>query len=267
VIVCFAFAMFRGGLPRLELAHFRFFIPWALILGCLYQVFTVVISKHVEASLIALIGSSRGFMVFGLAAMIALERPNLRRLAGLGVGFAAVAVVLLTRSSGSAENNNIWLLAALSLPLLLAVHTLLMTRRPRDIDAFATVGIMMALSAVFLSPIAVASDAMFWPSVRFGEREVIIVVLGAGSAIAVALALNIVATAGAVFASQMAYSQTLAGIAWGMLLLNERLSPIAWGSFALVIIGFWLVEPKRAGEEFKVTVPVGRLPKSNKPDK
>ena len=211
--------------------------------------------------MIALIGSSRGFMVFGLAALIALERPNLRRLAGLSVGFAAVAAVLLIRSSAGGENNTLWLIAALVLPLLLAMHTLLMTWRPRDIDAFATVGIMMALSAVFLAPIAFASDAMFWPKFEFGRLELIILVLGVASASAVALALDIVATAGAVFASQMAYSQTLAGIAWGMLLLDEQLSPVAWGALALVIVGFWLVQPKRAGEEFKVTVPLSRPPK------
>ena len=258
MIVCFAISVSRGGMPRLRLAHLRFFIPWTLILGCLYQVFTVAISKYVEASMIAVIGSSRGFMVFGLAALIALERPNLRRLAGLSIGFAAVAAVLLIRGSNADENNSLWLIAALVLPLLLAVHTLLMTWRPRDLDSFATVGIMMALSAVFLGPVAFATDTIFWPKLAFGQLELIILVLGVASAISVALALDIVATAGAVFASQMAYSQTLAGIAWGMLLLDEQLSLVAWGALGLVIVGFWLVEPKRAGEEFKVTVHLSR---------
>jgi len=260
-IVCFGIVAVRGGWPRLKLVHLRFFIPWALVLGCLYQLFTVIISGHVEASMIALVGSSRGFMVFGLAALIALERPSLRRLAGLGVGFAAVAAVLLTRGAGGEENDGLWLVAALVLPLLLAVHTLLMNWRPRDLDAFATVGIMMLLSAVLLAHVAFASDAMFWPKLEFGRLELIILVLGTASAIA--LALDIVATAGAVFAGQMAYSQTLAGIAWGMLLLDERLAPAAWGALALVILGFWLVEPKREGDEFKVTVPLTRLRKTD----
>ena len=264
VILCFGIAAFRGGLPRLQLTHLRFFVPWALVLGCLYQLFTVVIAAHVEASLIALIGSSRGFMVFGLAALLALERPNLRRLLGLSVGFAAVAVVLLIQGGGGEEGSGLWLFAALALPFLLAVHTLLMTWRPRDIDAFAAVGIMMALSALFLGPVAFASDALFLPSFQFGRLELIILVLGAASAVAVALALDIVATTGAVFASQVAYSQTLAGIVWGMLLLDEQLSPVAWGAFALVIVGFWLVEPNRAGKDFKVTFLIPRPSASDK---
>ena len=58
--------------------------------------------------------------------------------------------------------------------------------------------------------------------------------IGAASGIAVALALDLVATAGAVFASQIAYSQTLAGIVWGMLLLGEQLPAVAWGAFGFV---------------------------------
>ena len=61
----------------------------------------------------------------------------------------------------------------------------------------------------------------------------IILVLGVASGVAVALALDLVATTGAVFASQMAYSQTLAGIAWGMLLLGEQLPAVAWGAFGI----------------------------------
>jgi CheY-like chemotaxis protein len=261
-IICFAIAATRSGWPRLRLAHLRFFAAWAVILGCLYQLLTVVISKHVEASVIALVGSSRGFMVFGLAALMSIERPSLRRFAGLGVGFAAVAAVLMNRGAGGEESDLLWLIAALVLPLLLAIHTLLMTWRPSDLDAFAAVGIMMAVSAILIAPVAYASGDVFWPWDSIGRLQLIILALGAASAIALALALDLVRTAGAVFASQMAYSQTLAGIAWGMLLLDEQLTPAAWGALALVILGFWLVEPRRAGAEFKATVPFSRAPKA-----
>ncbi|TNE46676.1 MAG: response regulator [Sphingomonadales bacterium] len=257
-ILCFAISAARGGIPRIRLAHLPFFLIWAVILGCLYQFATVVIAGHLEATMIALIGSSRGFMVFLLAAMIALERPSLRRFAGLGLGFMAVALVLMLRGTGEEAGAPIWLVAALGLPLLLAVHTLLMTWRPRDIDSFATVGIMMALSAALLLPITIASGEMYWPGPTLGEREVIILTLGVASGIAIALALDLVATAGAVFASQMAYSQTLAGIVWGILLLDEQLPALAWGAFGVVILGVWLVQPKQAGDEFSVTVPISR---------
>lgn len=252
--LCLSASVVRKGLPRIRLRHFGFLALWAVVLGCLYQLLTVVIAAHVEATLIALIGSSRGFMVFLLAALLALERPSLRRFAGLGLGFAAVGAVLVIRGTGGGAREVFWLISALVLPFLLSLHTLLMSWRPRTLDAGATVGIMMALSALILAPVAAAQDALFLPSLALGQREVIILALGGTTAAALVLALDLVAVAGPVFASQMAYSQTLAGIAWGMLLLGERLSPFAWGSLVLVIVGFWLVEPKKAGDDFRVTV-------------
>ncbi|SDD54775.1 response regulator [Ruegeria marina] len=251
--VCLSASVLRRGLPRLKLRDFGFLALWAVLLGSLYQLLTVVIAAHVEATMIALIGSSRGFMVFLLAALLALERPSLRRFFGLGVGFAGIAVVLLMQGAGG-EGELLWQISALVLPFLLSLHTLLMSWRPRHIDAGATVGLMMALSALFLLPFAAAQDALFLPSASFGQREIIVLALGVSTAAALVLALELVATAGPVFASQMAYSQTLAGIAWGMLLLGERLSPLAWGSLVLVIVGFWLVEPKRAGDDFRITL-------------
>jgi len=252
-VLCLAVSVARRGLPRPRRRDFAFLALWAVVLGCLYQLLTVVIAEHVEATMIALVGSTRGFMVFLLAALIALERPSIRRFFGLGLGFAAVAAVLLMRETEE-RGDLLWLASALVLPFLLSIHTLLMSWRPRHLDASATVGLMMALSALFLLPFALAQDALFLPSPSIGQREMITLALGTSTAVALVLALNLVATAGPVFASQMAYSQTLAGIAWGMILLGESLSPVAWGSLALVIVGFWLVEPKRAGDDFRITL-------------
>jgi DNA-binding response OmpR family regulator/drug/metabolite transporter (DMT)-like permease len=256
-LVCLAISIAHNGLPRLGLRELGFLLCWAVLLGCLYQALNVLVARYVEASLISLIGSTRGFMVFLLAALLALEPPSLRRFLGLGLGFSAIAAVLLL-GSGRTGAETFWLFAALILPFLLSLHTLLMAWRPETVDPTAAVGIMLGLAAVLLAPVAATQDMLFLPSATPGPREVLILALGVSSALALVLALRLVSLAGPVFASQMAYSQTLAGIAWGMLLLGEQLSPLAWGALALVIIGFWLVEPRRASDEFKVTLRIKR---------
>lgn len=255
--LCLTVSIVRQGVPSIGLRDLGFFLCWAVVLGCLYQTFNVVIAGHVEASLISLVGSTRGFMVFLLAALLAIEQPSLRRFVGLGLGFSAVAAVLLLGDSG-AGTDLLWLLAALILPVFLSLHTLMMAWRPETIDATATVGIMLGFAAVLIAPLAASQGQLFVPSADPGMREVLVLSLGASSAIALVLALRLVSMVGPVFASQMAYSQTLAGIAWSMLLLGEQLSPFAWVALALVIVGFWLVEPRRASDDFKITLRIAR---------
>jgi hypothetical protein len=48
----------------------------------------------------------------------------------------------------------------------------------------------------------------------------------------------------------MAYSQALAGILWGVVLIGETVPPLVWGAIAVVIAGFWLVTPRPDAERF-----------------
>ncbi len=74
-------------------------------------------------------------------------------------------------------------------------------------------------------------------------------VMGASSLL---LAFHLIATAGAVFYSQSAYTMTIAGVLWGMLLLNEELSVLAWIAFAVIAVGMYLVEPKSSNEKLVI---------------
>ena len=259
-VCCFAIVAARGRLPEFRLEHLRFLLVWAVVLGVVHRLATFVIAQHVEASTISLVASSRGFMVFGLAAMMALEPPSLRRLAGLSLGFVAVAAVMLSSGSSPGETIDFWLIAALILPFLMAIHSLLMTWRPPELESIFCVGAMMTLSAVIIGPIAAASGDLSMPQPAFSAFGLIVLVIGIASAASLVLALDLVALAGAVFASQTAYSQTAAGVLWAMLLLGEGLSQLGWLALALIIIGIWLVEPKRAGDEFAAQLRFGNRP-------
>lgn len=256
-VFCLTVAAMRGRLLRPDLRHLGFFAEWALIAAVLYRLVTFTVAGHVEASMIALISGLRGFMVFAIAAPIALETPSLRRLGGLAVGLAGVAVVLVERGIGT--GGGIWIFATLLLPLLFAIQGILIgARRPKEIDVFAAVGFMMTLCVAMLLPIALATNTMVLPAWPIDRLDLITVTLGIATSLSIAFAMSVIALAGPVFASQTAYSQTIAGVIWGVLLLNESLVPSAWAALVLMLIGLWMVEPKRAGEDFSVTLPLSR---------
>jgi drug/metabolite transporter (DMT)-like permease len=238
--VCLTWSCIRSGLPRFALADIRFVLGWAIVLGCLYQILTIAIAAHVEASVIALVNSSRGFLVFLLAAALMLEAASLRRFLGLGLGFFAVAGLLASDATALGASP-VWLIFCFSLPALLAVHTVIMCSRRTSLGATAAVGAMMAASCLLMLPFAVVSDAIFVPWTAPGPASVLIVALGLSTALALVVAVVLARTAGPVYAGQMAYSQTIGGLMWGFVILDERLAPLAWGAFALLLVGVWIV--------------------------
>ena len=146
--------------------------------------------------------------------------------------------------------QNFWLLFAMMLPLLFAIEAIVLAgSRPKHIDTFASVGVMMGISALMLFPIAYMKGDLMPLGPQIGRLEILVVLMGVVGASSLLLAFQLIATAGAVFYSQSAYTMTIAGVVWGMLLLNEQLSSLAWVAFAIIAVGMYLVEPKASDEE------------------
>jgi drug/metabolite transporter (DMT)-like permease len=243
--VCLTCTVIRSGLPRLSRGDIRFVLVWAIVLGCLYQTLTIVVAAHVEAPVIALVNSARGFLVFLLAAALMLETASLRRFLGLGLGFVAVAGLLTTDASVQ-DTAPLWLMACFALPALLAIHTVIMCSRRTSLDACAAVGAMMTVSSVVLLPAALANDAVLLPWQMTATEAALIVTLGLSTGGALVIAVVLARSSGPVFAGQMAYSQTMGGLLWSFVILDERLTPLAWGAFALLLVGVWVVAPRPA---------------------
>ncbi|MEM7255726.1 MAG: DMT family transporter [Pseudomonadota bacterium] len=248
-IICIAVAVHRGAFPKLQWADLRFFLIWSVINGVLTRVTLMFAAEHVEASMLALIATLQSFGVFAFAAMTRTERPTPRRLFGLLLGLVGVGIVLVTRFEPSEASSRIWIFLSLALPLLYAIEWMVLeSKLPRRIDTVASVGIMMLLSAVMIVPIALISGGslMFGPTTP--ALTFIVIVMGVCGGATTVLCLITLCSTGAVFASLSSYAMTIAGIIWGLLLLNEHLSTTAWVSVALVICGLYFVGPK-AGDE------------------
>lgn len=87
-------------------------------------------------------------------------------------------------------------------------------------------------------------------------------IAGAGSLL---LCFHLIATAGAVFASRSAYAMTIAGIVWGILLLNEELSNTIWLAVAIILLRLYLVEPNHRPRAMKRSSSSARLPIAEMP--
>ena len=59
------------------------------------------------------------------------------------------------------------------------------------------------------------------------------------------LFIYLIAYAGPVFATQVAYLVTIFGVAWGMVIFDERHSVWIWLSLAVMLAGLALVRPRK----------------------
>ncbi|MFK7845176.1 MAG: response regulator [Rhodothermales bacterium] len=240
-----AIAAYNNKLPKLNIKDIAYFIVWAIIAGVLQRTTTFIASSHIEASMLSLILTLQGFMIFAFATVMRIEKVSTKRLIGLAIGLFGVALVLWYKFDPTASAGIGWLLFACLIPFFLSLEALLVAgRQPKHVDEIAAVGLMMLFSSIILLPIGYARNDLMALSFDIGRMEIFVALMVFVSTSTYIMMLYCIKTAGAIFYSQSAYTTTIAGVVWGMLLLSEELSVLAWVAFVLILIGMYLVEPK-----------------------
>ena len=252
-ILCLGATFVRGRVPSLSRSDILFFAAWAFLVGILQHVTVFLLATHVEATYLTMLMALESLLVFVFAALLRLERATPRRILGLLVGLAGIGVALYDRLEGSGGGSNFWLIAALIIPVIFAVETIaIAAKRPQHVDPIAALGLMFALSILFAVPLAAYFGQLMPVEVLLSPLGIVVAALALVSIVANAAYVYLLDLAGAIFASQVAYATAIAGIVWGMLLLNERLSLAAWFAVAIVILGMYLVETKGVDQPIKI---------------
>ena len=252
-LICFVLVTSRGRIPVLTRADCLFFAIWALLVGIVQHVTVFMFAAHVEATYLTMVMALESLLVFCFAALTRMERTSNRRIFGLLVGFIGIGVGLYSRLEGTGSASDLWLIGALILPVIFALETLtIAAKRPTHIDPMAAVGLMFAFSIPFVLALAWLNDQWVPPSQLVTPLGLVFVLLAVTSISANVAFVYLLDLAGAVFSSQAAYAAALAGIVWGMLLLGERLTVLAWVAIALVLLGMYLVETKGADGPIKI---------------
>jgi DNA-binding response OmpR family regulator/drug/metabolite transporter (DMT)-like permease len=251
-VVCCGMAVVMGKNLRPDRSAFGFLLAWALLFG-LSSFVLFEVAGRVTGIVLSIIMALQGLAVFTIAAAARIESPSLRRLAGLGVGLAGVLALLFVREPVSGQNDWIWIVAAMLVPVLYGViDILLAVRHPLDLDAVVSSGIVLVLSAVIFLPLAAFQGHLFLPGASRELADILVVIVGLCVGASTVLYVWLIALAGPVFGSQSAYAITLAGILWSVLLLGEVLTVWTIVALALVVLGLALVGPKREAGNVEV---------------
>lgn len=244
-ILCLGLVLLRGGFPKLSRDDIAFFVGWAFVVGIVQHISIFVLASHVEATFLTLVLGLEGLIVFCIAAILRLEKTASKRVFGLLIGLAGLGVSVVERMSGSDIQANFWLFAALLVPFIFAFETVVVSvKLPKHIDPIEAICIMFAFSTVLAFGLAGVTGNIMPASSLRSPLGLVIALLAVGTVVANVTFVLLLKLGGGVFTSQTAYVTAIAGVVWGIVLLGESVSPLAWIAIGLVLIGMYMVGSK-----------------------
>ncbi len=244
VVVLGALTLVRGKGLVLTPRALVFYVVVA-ILGTLVPNLAFYISVHrLPAGIMSILISTVPLMAFPLNLALRSDRFEGKRLIGLLLGLAGVAII--AAPGASLEPGMVaFLPLALVGPCFYALEGTFVARYGtagmdpvQAMFGTSIVGVLMCLPLVWLTGSWVS------PMPPWGKAEGALVLSSALHGLLYAGYVGLAARSGAVFASQSSYIVTAAGLCWAMLLLGERFSPLVFVALAVMLLGVTLVKPR-----------------------
>jgi drug/metabolite transporter (DMT)-like permease len=244
-VVLTAILLASGRRLPLERRHLVFFLVCGLLGTALPNSLFYVAFRHLPIGVISITTALGPMATLLLALSLGLERPEFRRLAGLGLGVMAVGLIALPEASLPAPGQAVWVALPVIVALSYATENIyLAAARPAGVDALTVLCGLYWGALILLTPLVLVLDA--WVDItRLGPPEQAIFANSALHLCAYFAFIWLIGQAGPVFASQISYVVTGSGVALGMLIYGERHSPWIWAALALMFAGLALVKPKR----------------------
>jgi drug/metabolite transporter (DMT)-like permease len=198
--------------------------------------------KHIPAGLMAVIVTMAPLATAGFSRAAGIEELGSRRILGVLLGLAGTLLIVLPRSSLPSPEVAEWALVALATPLFYAACNVFMARyRPVGVDSVALAAGMLLAAAACLGPAMLAAGSWhpLWP--EFGRGEAAVLGQIAITALAYVIWFELLRLGGPIFAGQVGYIVTAAGLFWAMMLFGERYSLWIWLAVLLIAAGVALV--------------------------
>jgi drug/metabolite transporter (DMT)-like permease len=231
-------------LPRVR-GNLALFLVVAAFGSVLPGYFTFLTAVDLPAGIRSIIVALVPMFVLPMALAMGFERPDGWRLLGVLLGGASMALICLPGARVTETIGAGVILLAMIAPFCYGVEaTYLAWRGNGGLHPFQLLFGAAAFGLVLSAPLAAASGQLAWPR-GLGTAEWALLGAGVLNVLAYSGYVWLVAEAGSVFASQIAYLVTGFGVVWSSVLLGERYSALVWAAFAAMLGAIALVQPRR----------------------
>lgn len=250
VVVLGGLSALRGKGLVLNRRTLRFYLVVA-VMGTLVPNATFYISAaRLPSGIMSIIISAVPMLAFPLALALGMERFAVKRLFGLLLGLAAVAIIAAPGAVLPDPAMAAFLPVALIGPLFYAMEATYVARNGTEgLDAVQAMFGASVVGLILCTPVTLGTGQFIDPFAGFGRAEAALVASSVIHALMYSGYVWLASRAGSVFAAQCSYLVTGAGIFWAMALLGERFSPFVWLAVVLLLCGVALVNPRETGRK------------------
>lgn len=235
--------------------HVVFYLTCGMLGTALPTIAFLYAAEYVQAGVLSLSTATVPMTTFALAFLIRLERYETLRMLGLMLGCAAIAMITVPETSLPDPDAWFWVLVSVVGATFYSMENVFIGRfYPGEGDPFVILAGMLTAAAVLLTPAVIWSDGFMVPAWPLETVDWAIIGLGIVNVVSYGLFIHLINISGAVFASQMGYVVTLAGVGWGILVFAEEHSLWFWGALAAMMAGLALVQPRKSEEDTTMAV-------------
>jgi drug/metabolite transporter (DMT)-like permease len=203
-------------------------VPWILIAWG---------ERSVDAGLATILNSTSPIFTFFLTLAVAnQESPSLRKLFGVGAGMGGICLIIGVQAFHSLGEE-------LAAQIAIVVATIcyagaaVFSRGFKGLDPMAPAAGSLLCGAAILVPASIVVERPWMLSPSTSSILALLALAVFSTAFALVIYFRLIGTLGSVGTTAQAYLRVPIGVALGVLLLGESLSPTAWIGLGCVVVG------------------------------
>lgn len=237
--------MMRGGIPALTRNRLPIVLVVAIFGTVVPNSASYQAAVHLPSGIMSILIATVPMFAFPMALALGIDRVSLRRVLGLCLGLAGVAMIAAPGTSLPDPAMLAFVPLALLAPLCYGLEGNAINRI--GLAGLSALGVLFWASVAGLCmalPLALLTGQALPPAIYLTPQGQALAASGLLHVIVYTGYIWLVGRAGAVFAGQVAYLVTGFGVIWAMVILGESYSGWVWAALLAMLAGIALVRPR-----------------------
>ena len=226
-------------------AHLRHYAIVAVIGVTVPTLLYYHAAPYLSAGILSITISTVPLFTYALMLLLRFEAAETRRLLGIGLGMAAILLLVIPDQGLSSEDASWWILLVVACALLYSIENVYISKgMGPSVDIRELLFASNLIAAGLLFPLAISLDIVEPLAWLASDSGLAIIGITVASSLAYSMFFHTIRKSGAVFASQCAYIITVSGVIWGIVLFAEQHSAWVWSAVIVMLLGLVLVTPE-----------------------